>query len=480
VAPSYRSANVIWAGSDDGLIHVTMNGGRTWKNVTPAGLPPWSKISLIEASHYDTLVAYAAVNSFRLDDLRPHIYRTRDGGRSWSHIAGGIPDGGIINAVREDPRKPGLLFAGSEREVYVSFDDGDQWQSLRLNMPAISIRDIVIKDDDLLAGTHGRGFWILDDITPLRQISPATASMPALLFQPARATRVRWNMNTDTPLPPDEPVAPNPPDGAIFTYWLRDAAPGAVTLEVHDRAGALVRKFSSDDPPERPIEGRNIPDYWIRPPQVLSASAGSHRFVWDLRYPDPKGVNFSYPIAAVYRNTAKDPAGPWVLPGTYTVTLTVAGARHSRPLSVRMDPRVKVSPLILAQQHALSLALTDAMASNADALQAVRALRARVRAAQTGASPTVQSALAAFDRQAAAVEGAGGAAPTLAGIAGQLAALYNTLQDADARPTSQLLLAIEDRRRGANAAWAAWRSLRDAQLAALNAHLAAAGAAPVP
>lgn len=488
IAPSYKSASVIWAGSDDGLIHVTMDGGKSWKNVTPGELAPWSKVSVMDASHFDTLTAYAAINSFRLDDLRPHIYRTRDGGRSWTHITSGIPDGGIINAVREDPVRRGLLFAGSEQAVYVSFDDGDHWQSLRLNMPAISIRDIVIKDNDLLAGTHGRGFWILDDISPLRQLTPATLAAPATLYRPGRATRVRWNMNTDTPLPPDEPAGANPPDGAIIYYSLRGAATGPVTLEVRDAKGALVRRFASDDPVEEPIPGRNIPDYWIRPQQRLGTAPGMHRFVWDLHYPDPRGVSFGYPISAVFMNTAKEPTGPWVMPGTYTVTLSVDGARYSQPLMVRMDPRVKTPALVLAQQHALSLALTEAMSANADTLAALRALRGKVRAARANASGAAASALAEFDRKAQALEGAGGGffggggggTPTLAGIAGQLGTLLNTVQDADVAPTSQLLLAIADRRKAASGLIASWRALRTTELAALNTALRTAGVPEIP
>src|SRR6185436_7440803 len=194
------------AGTDDGLIHVTTDGGKTWTDVTPADLRdrPWSKVSLMDASHFDAQTAYAAINTFRLDDLRPHIYRTHDGGKSWTHITSGLPDGAIVNTVKEDPQKKGLLFAGTETEVFVSFDDGDHWQSLRGNMPATSIRDLVIKDDDLVVGTHGRGFWILDDITPLRQLEGQTLDTDAVLFTPQTATRFDWNKNTDTPLPPDE------------------------------------------------------------------------------------------------------------------------------------------------------------------------------------------------------------------------------------------------------------------------------------
>ncbi|HYX42420.1 MAG TPA: hypothetical protein VE821_12020, partial [Pyrinomonadaceae bacterium] len=210
VAPSPKDVNLIWAGTDDGLIHVTRDGGRNWQNVTPPGLTSWSKISIIDAGHFDAATAYAAVNRIRLDDMHPHIYRTHDGGRTWQEIVRGLPDD-PINTVREDPQRKGLLFAGSERAVYVSFNDGDDWQSLRLNMAASSVRDLVIHDDDVVVGTHGRSFWILDDITPLRQLTAQVAAADAFLFRPQLATRVRRNVNTDTPLPPEEPAGQNPP-----------------------------------------------------------------------------------------------------------------------------------------------------------------------------------------------------------------------------------------------------------------------------
>jgi len=470
VAPSALSSGIIWAGSDDGLIHVTFTGGRTWKNVTPRELTPWSKVSLLEASHFDSLTAYAAVNTLRLDELRPYLYRTRDGGASWTRISNGIPDGATVNAVREDPRRKELLFAAGETQVWVSFDAGDHWQSLRLNMPATSIRDLVIKDDDLVAGTHGRGFWILDDIAPLRELAATTAAEPALLLSPARATRVRWNLNTDTPLPPDEPAAPNPPDGAILDYWLRDPATGPVTLEIFDAAGRSVRRFSSDDPPESPIVGRNIPDYWIRPPRLLSAQAGMHRFVWDLRGPDPKVQNFGYPISAVVRNTVKEPAGVWALPGTYTARLTANGKSYSRPLVVRMDPRVKLPAAVLARQHTLSLQLFAGLDRSLAALEAVRSLRVRLRDAVAKAVPGAGAdALAEFDRQAGGVERDAAAANA------DLASLYSTLQDVDAAPTTQTLAAITGKQAALAAVLARWNALRGAGLDALNARLRAAG-----
>ena len=265
VALSPLDAGRIWAGTDDGLIHVTTDGGLHWKDVTPPQLTPFAKVSIIDASHFDRLGAYAAINTLRLDDMHPHIYRTHDGGRTWAEIVHGIPDGAPVDVVREDPKRKGLLFAGTEREIYVSFNDGDDWQSLRLNMPATSVRDVIIKDDDLVAATHGRGFWILDDITPLRQISDSTGKSAAL-FAPETATRVRWNTNTDTPLPPDEPAGKNPPDGAILNYYLSEQVSGPVTLEINDQAGQMVRKYSSDDAPDGPdLATLQVPKYWARP-----------------------------------------------------------------------------------------------------------------------------------------------------------------------------------------------------------------------
>ncbi len=274
VAPSHVDRNLIWAGTDDGLIHVTQDGGRTWRDVTPSQLVPWAKVSLMESSHFDRNTAYAAVNTLRLDDLTPHIYRTRDGGESWARITNGIPDGDVINVVREDPFRRGLLFAGSELGVYVSFDDGDSWQSLRLNMPATSIRDLVIKDGDLVVGTHGRGFWILDDMTPLRQITADIARAPAFLFRPGTAWRFRSNKDTDTPWPPDEPTAPNPPDGVVISYLVGRDTTGPVTLEIVEPVtGELVRRYSSDDPEPPALTGLNVPDYWPRPHARLARRA---------------------------------------------------------------------------------------------------------------------------------------------------------------------------------------------------------------
>ncbi|MDT7690296.1 MAG: hypothetical protein QOE46_3055, partial [Acidobacteriota bacterium] len=353
VAPSHKDLNTIWAGTDDGLIHITHDGGKSWQNVTPPALTSWSKVSIIDAGHFDNQTAYAAVNRFRLDDLHPHIYRTHDGGKTWTEIVKGLPDD-PINVVREDPVRHGLLFAGSERAVYVSFNDGDEWQPLRLNMPATSIRDLVIHRDDIVVGTHGRSFWILDDITPLRQIEAKTAN-DSFLFAPQTAYRIQRNVNTDTPLPPEEPAGQNPPDGAIINYYLKSDSTSPVVLEIFDRAGKLVRRFRSDDTPA-PVDEKelNVPTYWIRPPQILPARAGMQRFVWDLHYPEPKALSHEYPISAIYRDTPRSPLGPSVMPGEYTVKLTVEGRTLARPLKVEIDPRIKTPRAGLEQQFALS------------------------------------------------------------------------------------------------------------------------------
>ncbi|MEO6254995.1 MAG: hypothetical protein ABIO79_16925, partial [Ferruginibacter sp.] len=351
VAPSYVDINTIWCGTDDGLIHVTRDGGKTWKNVTPPAIPSWSKISLMDASHTDVNTAYAAVNSIRLDDMRAHIYKTTDGGKTWTEIVNGLPND-PINVVKEDPVRKGLLFAGSERAVYVSFNNGANWQSLRLNMPATSIRDLVIKDDDLVIGTHGRSFWILDDITPLRQLSNQQLNNSAILYKPQTAYRIRWSMYPDTPVPQEEPAGQNPPDGAIINYYLGSNAKN-IQLEIVDSKGAVIRKYASTDTLYA-IPPNNVPSYWIRPQQLLSAQPGSHRYMWDMHY-QPVNVPPSYPISATYMNTAPDPTSPWVMPGNYTARLAVDGKVYNQPITVKMDPRVKTSVKDLTLQHDLSL-----------------------------------------------------------------------------------------------------------------------------
>jgi photosystem II stability/assembly factor-like uncharacterized protein len=361
LAPSQQDTNTIWAGTDDGLIHITRNGGRNWTNITPPALTEWSKVSQLDAGHFDNQTCYAAINRIRLDDLRPHIWRTHDGGKTWKEITRGLPDHEPINTVREDPKQKGLLYAGSENAVYVSFDDGENWQSLRLNMPATSIRDLVVKDDDLVVGTHGRSFWILDNITPLRQHAAGRKSEKGvLLYKPQTAYRVRWNMNTDTPLPQEEPAGQNPPDGAMIDYVLEEDVQN-IRLDILNPDGAIIRSYRPNDPAPD-VSGVNFPLYWIRPHQVLSGKKGAHRFCWDLRYDsykqELKDFTGQFPISATFEQTAPESPAPWALPGVYTVRLTVNGVPFEQAFEVKMDPRVPITAVELQQQHDLSLSLS--------------------------------------------------------------------------------------------------------------------------
>lgn len=496
IAPSFKTVNTIWIGTDDGLIQMTRDGGRSWKNVTPPELTPWAKVAQLEASHFDDQTAYAAINTFRLDDTRPHIYRTHDGGKSWKQITAGIPDNeGVVNTVREDPLRKGLLLAGTERQVYFSIDDGDHWQSLRLNMPATSIRDLVIHDDDIVVGTHGRSFWILDDMTPLRQVDASVAAAGAFLFRPQVAYRVRRNNNTDTPLPPDEPAGKNPPDGAIINYYLKTAASGPVTLEVFDRANTLVRRYSSTDAPAPPDSDLNVPAYWLRPPQILSGDAGMQRFVWDVHYTPPDVFAHTYPISAIVHDTPRLPLGPAALPGQYTVKLTVNGRSYSAPLTLKMDPRVKTPAAGLAQQFAIATRLNEAIHQDYEAIMQVRALRTQLKAlASRAPAGAIAEGIGALDTKAAALEGGGGvgrgggagragagagAERNLMRLNGELAGLLELVEDADATPTTQAVTGAAELQRALAEQLGRWKELRSRDVAALNTQLRQANLPPL-
>ena len=355
LGPSPLDENIIWAGTDDGLVHITMNGGESWNDVTPPELTSWDKISQIDAGHFDKNTAYIAVNAIRKDDMQPHIYKTHDAGQSWKRVVNGMNANGPVNVVREDPKKSGLLYAGTEREVYFSADDGENWQSLRQNMPATSIRDLVVHDNDLVIGTHGRSIWILDDVTPLRGLGTDLGTNTAHLFSPSMATRVRFNMFSDTPLPPEEPTGENPPDGAIIDYYLTSTSQ-ELRLEILDDKDNLIRSYSSDDAPEA-IDSTLLPHpmYWVRPFKGLGTEPGHHRFVWDLRHAPPRGARKAFAIAAVFKQTPSGPGGPFVHPGQYTVRLHVDGEVSEKPILVRLDPRVKISDTDVEQQTQWSM-----------------------------------------------------------------------------------------------------------------------------
>jgi photosystem II stability/assembly factor-like uncharacterized protein len=485
VAPSFKDASTIWAGTDDGLIYITQDAGKSWQNVTPPELKPWSKVSIIEASHFDAGTAYAAINSFRLDDLHAHIYRTRDFGKSWTEITNGIPAGGASNAVREDPERKGLLFVGTEGSVFVSFDDGDHWQPLQLNLPHTSMRDLAIHGDDLVVGTHGRSFWILDDITPLRQLSAEVAKAPVTLYQPQEAIRFRWNRNTDTPLPPDTPAGKNPPDGAIVDYYLASVSSKPITLEILDADNHLVRRYSSTDKPEalEKIAAANpIPMYWVRPQRILSAEAGMHRFVWDMHYPPPEALNREFPISAIVRDTPQLPLGAGALPGKYTVRLTVDGKSYTQPLTVRMDPRIKTPEADLRKQFEMEAGIVEGMNETFEMLQQVRSLRPQVADRAGKAEGALADSLKALDKEAAELEGASqgaffGVPPSgrqpenLSTLNQHFGQLLNVVDSADAAPTTQasaVYLELED---AIGKLLVQWKKVREAELPSLNAQL---------
>jgi photosystem II stability/assembly factor-like uncharacterized protein len=338
IAPSSLRASMIWIGTDDGLIHLTNDDAKTWQNVTPPAVTAWTKVTMIEASHFDVNEAYAAFERHQLEDYEPHILRTRDAGKTWAEITSGLPGGVYVQTVKEDPQRRGLLFAGTERAVYVSLDDGDHWKSLQLNLPPASMRDLAIHDDDLIVATHGRGFWVLDDIAALRQMNSDVMTSDAFLFRPADAINITPGSDNGTPMPRDEPLAENPPYGALIDYYLRANASGQVTLEILDPSGEVIRRYSSDD--KSPLvdpDKLNIPAFWVRAPEPLSAAAGMHRWVWDLRPTPPQRPAGGGGGGGGFGGRGVSA----VLPGTYTVRLTASGKSYTQPLIVKMDPRAK-------------------------------------------------------------------------------------------------------------------------------------------
>ncbi len=493
VAPSFKEAETIWVGTDDGLIQLTRDGGKSWRNVTPPQLTSWSKVSILEASHFDAGTAYAAVNRFRLDDLKPYIFRTRDYGATWQEIIIGLPDNAPINVVREDPAHKGLLYAGSETSVYVSFNDGESWQSLQLNLPHTSMRDLTIHGDDLIVGTHGRSFWILDDLAPLRQASDAAASSAAFLFKPEEAIRWRWDRNPDTPLPPETPAGKNPPDGAILDYYLASVAHGPVVLEILDSTGATVRRYSSADPPLNmdKIAGEYpIPMYWVRPSQILSTAAGMHRFVWDIRQAPPKALNTEFPISATLHDTPLLPLGSWALPGNYTVKLIVDGKEFTQPLVVQMDPRIKSSLADLKAQADLESSAVAGMNKSYEALSQVQSVRAQIKEIAPRAKGKLAESLESLDSKCAELVGApvstffgtppsGKQPENFSSINQHFGQLLGIADSADAAPTAQATRVHAGLVEQLKALELRWTELNQNTLGALNTDLQKAGLPPL-
>jgi len=478
IGPSYVRAGEIWAGTDDGLIQLTQDEGKSWKDVTPTENTAWSKVTHIEASHFDAGTAYAAVDRHRLEDVKPYLYRTQDFGKSWKRISHGIPEGSFLNCVREDPVRRGLLYACTETGVYVSFNDGEDWQSLQLNLPVTSVRDLVVHENDLVVATFGRAFWILDDMTPLRHADRKVEASEAWLFAPETAYRVRPGWDQGTPVPTDEALAENPPDGAALDYYLKEKSTSPVQLEIFAAEGKLVRRFSSDDKltPTKP-ESVAFTMNWVHEPEPLPNEAGAHRFVWDLHYALPEGVRTSYYWTA----------GPLVVPGNYTVKLTANGKSSTQPLTVKMDPRVKVTPEALQRQFALASQLSERIGEVSAALRQANDLRKQIEERQKDAAgeKEVVTVLEELSQKTEWAQGDGGddyfmlfglalpgsAREPLPRVELALTSLLVVAESADVAPTSDLREAAEAWDTASKDALARWKSVVEKDLVGVNSKL---------
>jgi photosystem II stability/assembly factor-like uncharacterized protein len=471
VAESPREKGLIWVGTDDGWVHVTRDAGKTWTNVTPKGMPEWSMISIIDASPHDAATAYVAVDRHRSDDFRPYIYKTSDYGKSWTKITNGLPDNSFVHAVREDPKRKGLLFAGTETGVYVSFDDGARWQSLQMNLPTAPMHDLLVKDADLVVATHGRSFWILDDITPLRQFSEKAAGAEIQLYEPAPAYRFRGGGGFQ--IAPDVPVGVNPPAGAVIDYYLKVAPKDAVTLEILDAQDKLVRRYWSqrreeaEAPPEFPEPARTS--------DRLTAVEGLNRFVWDLRYEPPARV----PGAVSWGGR---PVGPVAVPGNYQVKLTLGGASSTAKLEIKADPRVAATQADLERQLDLGLKIRELLSRAHGAVNQIRGLRVQLDALHKRLAGDVQqkdltSAAEDLNKKMAAVEEALIQVKSKSSedplnypimLADQLMALGSSVDSADSAPTQVSYVVFEELGRKIGAVLAKWDELREKDLPALN------------
>jgi photosystem II stability/assembly factor-like uncharacterized protein len=492
IAPSPISESLIWVGSDDGNIQLTKDAGASWKNVTPPALSVWSTINMLEASRFDAVTVYAAVNRNSLDDLHPHIFRTHDFGQSWQETVSGIRDIDFVRVVREDPLRKGLLYAGTEEGVYVSFDDGDHWQSLRLNMPLVAIHDLAVEQDDLVAATYGRSFWILDDVTPLRELDNHFSASQPRLFAPRTAIRVRRDENQDTPLPPEVPAGQNPPDGAILHYYLPAAAQSEIQLQIYDSTGTLVRNYSSAPiPPEKEKDAPFIAPYWILHPQPLSTTKGMHRFVWDLRYTDPPAIHvqspYNYPIAAIVGATPLPPQGPLVMPAKYEVRLKIGEQVLRQPLEVKMDPRVAFIRNELQSSVDLQLKISAALGRNFAAYRQAKDLRARLAdLKKRPKEDPVAAAAVALDAKGTALEGE----PTpileepktvsFSAVNDTLTALMALVDGADFAPSEESFAAYQRTCKALNTTLSAWKELKTKDIPAFNATLSQSKLPPVP
>ncbi|MEO8926046.1 MAG: hypothetical protein ABI306_02685 [Caulobacteraceae bacterium] len=480
LAPSPRHAGELWVGTDDGLIQLTRDGGAHWSNVTPPSIPVWAKVAAIDPSPIEDGVAYAAVDNHRQADLTPRVLVTRDYGATWRNVTGDLPANHFVEVVRADPVRKGLLYAGTEVGAFVSLDDGGHWTPLQGDLPTAQVNDLLVHGDDLVAATQGRALWVLDDMSLLRQVDPAIARQAAHLFSPAPAVRVRADNNHDTPLPAEEPVGENPPDGAVIDYWLGASAKGPVTLEIRDASGGLVQRLTSEAqaPPDAEAYFAKT---WIHPAPPLSRDAGMHRAIWNLRYQRPAAIAYDYSIAAIPgRDTPIVPAGPYAPPGDYQVTLSIDGKTQRTALTLMQDPRTQVPAADFQASLALSRTIDASLGLARRGFGEMTAAHGQlVAAAAALEAKKADPALIARVTDLIKKTDPPGRGPGFASASGTLAAIETDLESADPPPTAPQRETVEAKRAEIDALWAAWISLRDGDLAATGTALAAAGEKPV-
>jgi photosystem II stability/assembly factor-like uncharacterized protein len=479
---SPRDNDEIWIGMDDGQVQLTRDAGKSWSNVTPADLPAWAKVSTVDASALDSGTAYIAVDNHRQDDFRPMAWRTHDFGKTWTAITTGFPANHFVGAIRADTSKPGLLYAGTDQGVWVSFDDGDHWQSLQRNLPSAIVTDLAVHGDDLVVATQGRAIWVLDDLAPLREINGSVLQQGAHLFAPATAIRVRRNENKDTPLPREEPVGKNPPNGAIIDYWLARDSNTPVELSILDDSGKLIRHYASSDSAPKLGEDRYFEARWLKPPQALSTQAGSHRFVWNLRTSRPVASQYAYSIAAIDgEDTPLLPEGMLAAPGRYQVVLRADGHDYRASLNVQADPRVAVDTDALKAGSDLSgqvvAALDHHYVINGEVQSVHKQVAALSKKVGTDSSKAaLAKMLADFDAKLAPLtSGEGLEAPNLGAVSDALNTLQVDLEGSDRAPSQPQREVATQYSALLDRAASIWSSIKSTDLPALNTALHAAG-----
>jgi len=495
LSPSPVQAGQIWAGTSNRLVQLTRDSGATWHNVSPPGLSEPTQILYVEASHHDPSTAYLTAGATR-ESTPPYVARTHDFGRSWQKIVNGFPENEMVRVVREDPKRKGLLYAGTDTGVFVSWDDGSHWQPLSLNLPATPVTDLQVHGNDLVISTFGRAFWILDDLTPLREISPEITAADVHFFLPATAMRVRWDNYQDTPYPIETPAGQNPPDGAILDYRLKTAAASELTLALYDEQGNEVAKFSSDAKPVD-LPPANAPNYWFAPPDALTKAAGANRFVWNLRYPPPLTLPYGYDgeLLGYTEYTLADhavpgltprqqPRGPLVAPGKYVAELRYAGHSLRQPLTVELDPRVHASQADLVDQRDLALEISRGMKSSYAAYQQVASLRKalteRRESLKNSGSQEIKAAAESLAKKIDAVEKGSKTAPGFGPVNRDLARLIFSVENADMRPAETVRLAVQQSCDALDKDLVQWKEISEQDLASFNRMLAESKTQPLP